>query len=175
MTNIQESELKGSYSEGEATYIYNKVKACGGDFLGFLRTFAHNPDYQVTRNALWGTTKASDEELLQLLPIMDELIDLALDTDNQSIRRNALNIVNRLPMTEEELRTDLLDFCLEHMSLPGEYPSIQALCMKIAHRICSFYPELMEELLRTIKAMDMEYYQPAVKSVARRILHGKMK
>ncbi|MDO5446513.1 MAG: hypothetical protein Q4F34_01895 [Prevotellaceae bacterium] len=174
-TYISESELKGAYSEGEASYIYNRVKSFDGDFLKFAKTFAHNDDYQVARNALWGLTKATDEELAQLQPMRDELIDFALNTDNQSIRRNALNIVNRLAIDEENIRTDLLDFCLEHMVQLDEYPSIQAVCMKIAHRICSFYPELADEMLRTVKAMDMEYYKPAVKSVVRRILSGKVK
>ena len=171
---ISRDMLKGAYSEGDALRIYNKVKATN-DFAGFLHAFMHDDDYQVARNTLWGLTKATDAELAQLQPAMNELIDLAISTDNSSVRRLALTVAYRLEVTEDDLRADFLDFCLEHMADIGELPGIQSVCMKHAHRISSFYPELMGELMRTIEAMDMSYYKPAVKSVRRRILEGKLK
>lgn len=169
---ISREMLKGAYSEGEALEIYNCVKATG-NFIGFAQRFIHDEDYQVARNALWGLTKANDKELEQLQPIMHEFIDLAIATGNSSVRRLALSVAHRLKVTEEDLRTDFLDFCLEHMVDINEFPGIQSICMKHAYRISSFYPELMGELIRTIKEMDMEYYKPAVKSVRRKILEGK--
>jgi len=166
--------LKGAYSEGEALAIYNEVKQ-EDDFLGFAKQFMHYGDYQVARNALWGLTKATNKELSQLQIILDDLIDLAMQTDNSSVRRLSLNLIERLKMEEEDLRTDFLDFCLEHMSSIEEYPGIQSLCMKLAFRICKFYPELMDELKRTIEAMEIDYYKPAVKNIRSRILSGKIK
>jgi hypothetical protein len=166
--------LKGAYSEGEALAIYNEVKQ-EDDFLGFAKQFMHNEDYQVARNALWGLTKATNKELSQLQIILDDLIDLAMQTDNSSVRRLSLNLIERLKMEEEDLRTDFLDFCLEHMSSIEEYPGIQSLCMKLAFRICKFYPELMDELKRTIEAMEIDYYKPAVRNIRSRILSGKIK
>lgn|SRR5574344_557823 len=166
--------LKGAYSEGEALVIYNEVKQ-EDNFLGFAKQFMHNEDYQVARNALWGLTKTTNKELSQLQIILDDLIDLAMQTDNSSVRRLSLNLIERLKMEEEDLRTDFLDFCLEHMSSIEEYPGIQSLCMKLAFRICKFYPELMDELKRTIEAMEIDYYKPAVKNIRSRILSGKIK
>lgn len=171
--NITHEQLKGAYSEGEALAIYNEVKQ-NHDFVGFVKLFMHDDDYQVARNALWALTKATDEELSQLQPILHELIDLALSADNSSVRRLSLNVILRLRMGEEDLRTDFLDFCLEHMVDVNEYPGIQSLCMKLAHRMCMFYPELMEELVRTVEGMEIEYYKPAVKSVRNRLLKGKL-
>lgn len=171
---ITREQLKGSYSEGEAQAIYQEVKAAQ-DFAGFCRAFMHDEDYQVARNALWGLTKATDEELSQLQPMQDVLINLALQTQNSSVRRLSLNLVERLQMKEEDLRTDFLDFCLEHMVDVEEFPGIQSLCMKLAFRMCKFYPELMEELKRTVEGMEIEYYKPAVKCVRTKILNGKMK
>lgn len=62
---ITRKQLKGAYSEGEALAIFNEVKLAN-DFIGFARTFIHDQDYQVARNALWGLTKATDGELSQL-------------------------------------------------------------------------------------------------------------
>lgn len=169
---LTREQLKGSYSEGEALAIYNKVKEAG-EWLSFLKTFLHDEDYQVARNALWGLTKASDRELATLQPMLHELIDKALSEKNPSVRRLSLNIIWRLKMEEEDLRTDFLDFCLEHMQDPDEYPGIQSLCLKLAYRMCLYYPELMDELRRTLEGMEMAYYTPALRSVRNRILQNK--
>lgn len=169
---LTREQLKGSYSEGEALAIYKEVKETG-EWLSFLKTFLHDEDYQVARNALWGLTKATDRELATLQPMLHELIDKALSEKNPSVRRLSLNIIWRLKMEEEDLRTDFLDFCLEHMQDPDEYPGIQSLCLKLAYRMCLYYPELMDELRRTLEAMEMAYYTPALRSVRNRILQNK--
>ena len=182
---ITEERLKQTFSEGGAQEIYQEVKSTD-DFLGFARQYAFSQDYRVARSALWGLTKASKEELAQLQVILNEIIDQAMQTENSSVRRLSLNIIERLrvgerssgmrlEMSEEDLRTDFLDFCFEHMIDVEEYPGIQSVCMKLAFRMCKFYPELMDELKRTLEAMEIDYYKPAVKCVRNRILNGKLK
>jgi len=171
---ITEERLKKTFSEGGAQEIYQEVKS-GGDFLGFTRRYAFSQDYRVARSALWGLTKASKAELSQLQVILNELIDQAIQTENPSVRRLSLNIIERLEMNEEDLRTDFLDFCFDHMIDVEEFPGIQSVCMKLSFRICKFYPELMDELKRTLEAMEIDYYKPAVKGVRNKILNGKLK
>ncbi|MBR3079881.1 MAG: hypothetical protein IKH01_08705, partial [Prevotella sp.] len=95
--------------------------------------------------------------------------------DNSSVRRLSLNVIERLEMSENDLRTDFLDFCFEHMIDVEELPGIQSVCMKLAFRMCKFYPELMDELKRTLEAMEIDYYKPAVKGVRSKILSGRLK
>ena len=162
---ITRERLKGAYSEGEALAIYEEVRA-SGDFAGFCRQYMLDDDYQVARNALWGLTKASKDELAQLQPLLAELIDLAMTSRNSSVQ---------LSITAQDVRADFLDFCLDHMTDVQELPGIQSLCMKIAFKMCTYYPELKGEMMRTVEAMEISYYSPAVKSVRARILNGKMK
>ena len=171
---ITEERLRQTFCEGGAQEIYQEVKA-SGDFLGFARQYAFSQDYRVARSALWELTKASKEELAQLQVILNEVIDQAMQTENSSVRRLSLNIVERLEMKEDDLRTDFLDFCFEHMMDVEELPGIQSVCMKLAFRMCKYYPELMDELKRTLEAMEIDYYKPAVKGVRNRILSGKLK
>ena len=166
--------LKQTFSEGGAQEIYQEVKAAG-DFLGFDRLYIFSTDYRVTRSALWGLTKASKDELSQLQVLYNELIDQAMLTDNSSVRRLTLNIIERLIIDEDNLRTDFLDFCFEHMLSIDEFPGIQSVCMKLAFRMCKFYPELMDELKRTLEAMEIGYFKPAVKGVRSKILNGTLK
>ena len=169
---ITSERLKQTFSEGGALEIYQEVRAAG-DFLGFARRYAFDSDYRVARSALWGLTKASNEELSELQVMFNELIEQAMQTENSSVRRLTLNIIERLEMNEDDLRTDFLDFCFEHMVSIEEFPGIQTLCMKLAYRMCTFYPELMDELKRTIEAMEIDYYKPAIKGLRKRILSGR--
>jgi Zn finger protein HypA/HybF involved in hydrogenase expression len=169
---ITNERLRQTFSEGGAQEIYREVRA-SGDFLGFAQRYVFDSDYCVARNALWGLTKATDKELSELQTILNELINQAMQTDNSSVRRLTLNIIERLKMNEEDLRTDFLDFCFEHMVSIEEFPGIQTLCMKLAYRMCTFYPELMDELKRTLEAMEIDYYKPAVKCLRKRILNGR--
>ena len=169
---ITSERLKQTFSEGGAQEIYQEVKA-HGDFLGFARRYIFDSDYRVARSALWGLTKATNEELSELQVVLNELIDQAMQTENSSVRRLTLNTIERLTLDEDDLRTDFLDFCFEHMVSIEEFPGVQTLCMKLAYRMCSFYPELMDELKRTLEAMEIDYYKPAVKSLRKRILSGK--
>ena len=171
---ITEERLRQTFSEGGAQEIYQEVKA-SDDFLGFARRYAFSEDYLVARSALWGLTKASKEELSQLQVILNDFINQAMLTGNSSVRRLSLNIVERLEMSEDDLRTDFLDFCFEHMIDVEEFPGIQSVCMKLAFRMCKFYPELMDELKRTLEAMEIDYYKPAVKGVRSKILSGKLR
>ena len=171
---ITSERLQQTFSEGGAQEIYQEIKSTG-NFLGFANQYVFDKDYRVARSALWGLTKASKEELSQLQVILNELIDQAMQTENSSVRRLSLNIVERLEMSEDDLRTDFLDFCFEHMMNVEEFPGIQSVCMKLAYRMCKFYPELMDELKRTLEAMEIDYYKPAVKGVRNKILSGKLK
>ena len=169
---ITSERLRQAFSEGGALKIYEEINS-KGDFLGFAQRYAFDTDYRVARSALWGLTKATNEELSELQVILNELIDQAMQTKNSSVRRLTLNIIERLKMEEDDLRTDFLDFCFEHMVSFEELPGIQTLCMKLAYRMCSFFPELMDELKRTVEAMEIDYYKSAIKSLRKRILSGR--
>ena len=169
---ITSERLKQTFSEGGAQEIYQEVKATG-NFLGFARRYIFDSDYRVARSALWGLTKATNEVLSDLQVILNELIDKAMQTENSSVRRLTLNIIERLTLEEDDMRTDFLDFCFEHMVSIEEYPGIQTLCMKLAYRMCTFYPELMDELMRSLEAMEIDYYKPAVKGLCKKILSGR--
>ena len=171
---ITSERLQQTFSEGGAQEIYQEIKSTG-DFLGFARQYVFCSDERVARSALWGLTKASKGELAQLQILLNELVEQAMQTESSSVRRLTLNIIERLTMNEDDLRTDFLDFCLEHMTDMAEFPGIQAVCMKLAFRMCCFYPELKDELKRTVEAMEIDYYKPAVKCVRNRILNGKLK
>ena len=174
MAALTDDRVRAVFGEFDAQAVYREVKQ-SGDFLDFTRQFMHSDDKRVARNAFWILTKADDKELSQLQPILNDLMDLALTTPSSSVRRLSLNIIERLEMKEDDLRTDFLDFCLEHMADADELPGIQSISMKLAYRMCKFYSELLAEFKATLESMEPDYFKPAVNCVRNRILNGKLK
>lgn len=130
----------------------------------------HDDDPHVARDAAWVMTHFTTEQVALLQPRMDEFIDVVLQTDNGALRRLLLNIVERLTTDEENLRSDFLDFCLAHMAAPDEHPGVQTLCMKLAYRQCSFYPELLNEFRLALTLMPPDGYAVSVKGLRRKML-----
>lgn len=168
---IVRERLQGAFRKGDALAIYRAAKAEGG-LLKFARQFLDDGDLQVQRKVLWSLCKADREEISALKAVQDKLIDLAMLTSDASVRRMSLSLVERMRIEADELRTDFLDFCLDRMVRLDEHSSIQALCMKLAFRMCRFYPELAGEFRRIVENMDLEYYSPAVHSVWRKVLRA---
>lgn len=169
-----EEKLKKTRNECHAREIYEQVNAEDA-FLEFASRYVFCHDELVVRNALWVLTKAGKDELSPLHDLLNPLVELAMQTENSSVRRMLLCVVERLNMTEDDLRTDFLDFCFDQMMNLEAPPAIQAVCMKLAYRMCCFYPELTDELTRTLESMETDFYKPAVRCVRNRVLNGTLK
>ena len=115
---ITSERLRQTFSEGGAQEIYHEVRA-EGDFLGFARQYVFDPDYRVARSALWGLTKATDEELSELQVILDELTEQAIRTENSSTRRLTLNIMGESHRRPPVAEISSAAFSCETSDLPG--------------------------------------------------------
>lgn len=137
---------------------YYAGKARYPEFCDKIISLIYDEDPRVARNAAWVMTHFSQRLKKDLRCRQNEFIDLIINTDeNPGLRRLLLNVVEFQGIEEEDLRTDFLDFCLEHMRMPEEPPGIQALCMKLAFVQCKFYPELMHEFKETLLIMQNGY------------------
>lgn len=137
--------------------------------------FLWDEDARVALNAAWVLWHGSKKELRQLQQRQDALITLAMQTADASLRLRLLAILERMDYTRDTLRTDFLDFCLERMTALSESSGTQTLCMKLACRFSSFYPELRDEFLLIVRDMEPGYYKPGLRSIRQRVLNGKYK
>ncbi len=133
-----------------------KEMTCGQLFETLL-----DSDLRAARNAAWALTHKPNGELMQLP--QEQLVDLALATPDTSLRRLVLAIIDRQGIKKDDMRTDLLDFCLLHMTLLDEPSGVQALCLKLAYQMCQYYPELMHEFGETIGMMQPEEYKAGMR------------
>lgn len=120
--------------------------------------------------AAWALTHlpASDNKYIDAHREM--LVDFALATPDTSLRRLSLALLERLEWPVDAIRTDLLDFCLEHMMMPVEPYGIRALCIKLAYLQCHHFPELKEELRQCLLMMEPSELGTGVKHTRGKIL-----
>lgn len=132
-----------------------------------LFQLTQHPNATTSWHAWWVCDTLSRYETSWLAQHQQAIIDYALATTHSGKRRLALSILLRLPLT---LSTDLLNFCLDTMSLPGTTPAVSALCMKLAYKLCVEEPELLNELQEYLTYMDAPFYTPAVIATRKNIL-----
>lgn len=134
-----------------------------------LYALVTHADDRVGYNALWVFTHFSAEEIKWLEPKRNDLVDIALSTSHSGKRRLALNLLERLPISVNDLRGDYLDFCLSRINSTEPY-GIRALCLRQAFAQCRFYPELMAELVAEIELMGYSPLSPGLAAARRSIL-----
>ena len=122
-------------------------------------------------NAAWALTHLPKEDNVHIGEHRDELVVLAISTPEVPLRRLSLVLLERLEWGIEDVRTDLLDFCLEHMLRPDEPYGVKALCMKLAYQQCRHYPELKEELRQGLLLMEPSELGAGVKHTRNKILN----
>lgn len=93
-------------------------------------------------------------------------------TPGLSSRRNKavrLSILYQLPVTGD-FPVTLFDYCINHMLSPGESIAVQALCMKLAYKLCMQEQELLRELKVYLENAEPEYYSVGVRCTRKNIL-----
>ncbi|MCR5821968.1 MAG: hypothetical protein K6F85_03500, partial [Bacteroidales bacterium] len=101
-------------------------------------------------NAAWALTHLPKEDNIYINMYRAELVQLAVTTPEVPLRRLSMVLLERLEWGRDDVRTDLLDFCLDHMMLPDEPYGVKAICMKLAYQQCRHYPELSAELKQSL-------------------------
>lgn len=120
--------------------------------------------------AAWALTHLPKSDIDFIGSHREELTETALKTENVSLRRLTLALLERLEWREEDVRTDLLDFCFEHLMSPKETYGVRALCAKIAYAQCRHYAELREELRQSLLFIDPATIGSGLKHCRNKIL-----
>lgn len=120
--------------------------------------------------AAWALTHMPVADNVHIDAHRDELVRLAISTAEVPLRRLSMALLERLEWGVDDVRTDLLDFCLEHMMLTGEPYGVKALCMKLAYSQCRHYPELCAELKQALLLMEPSELGAGVKHTRGKLL-----
>ena len=129
-----------------------------------------NGEGKEASNAAWALTHLPDSDNKYIDEYRDALVQLALSTPEVPLRRLSMALLERLEWSIDDVRTDLLDFCLERMVQGDEPYGVRSLCMKLAYYQCCHYQELKEELRQTLLLIEPSELGSGVKHTRKKIL-----
>lgn len=121
---------------------------------GLFADLLDSDDRHKAYPAAWALTHLPPEDTMHIKKYRARLADYAMSTTDTSLRRLSMVLLERLEWDIDDVRADLLDFCMEHMMLPAEPYGVKALCIKLAYRQCRHFPELREELRHHLLLME---------------------
>ena len=121
-------------------------------------------------HAAWALTHLPKEDNIYINMYRARLVQLAITTPEVPLRRLSMVLLERLEWGRDDVRTDLLDFCLVHMMLADEPYGVKALCMKLAYQQCRHYPELCAELKQCLLLLEPSELGAGVRHTRGKIL-----
>lgn len=127
-------------------------------------------DKRTSDNAAWVLTHFDRSNNEWIYKKHEELINEAMKTNSQTKCRLILTLLNRQTFVKENIRTDFLDFCLEHITEASESIGIRCLCMKLAYEQCHFFKELSSELKATLEMMEPDFLEAGIRTTRKNIL-----
>ena len=125
---------------------------------------------RVATNALWVFTHFAVVDNEWIYAKHDQLIDRCLNEKDATKLRLMLNLLLRQPFTEEDVRTDFIDFCLMRLADPKSPYAIRAQCIKLAYEQMRYWPELLNELRQTLNMLSCEPLSPGLRSAWRQVM-----
>ena len=127
-------------------------------------------DRRVATNALWVFTHFALADNAWLYAKHDQLIDRCLNEKDATKFRLMLNLLLRQPYTEEDIRTDFIDYCLMRLTDPKSPYAVRAQCIKLAYEQMKYWPELLNELRQTLNMISCEPLSPGISSAWRQMM-----
>lgn len=118
--------------------------------------------------AAWVLTHLPQADNVHIDAHREGLLQVALKTEDTSLRRISLALLERLEWEDADVR--LLDFSLDHMMRPDEPYGVRSLCMKLAYEQCRHYPELKEELRQALLLIEPDELGAGVRHTRNKIL-----
>ena len=135
-----------------------------------LYQLTFDDDRRVATNALWVFTHFAAVDNEWLYAKHDQLIDRCLNEKDATKLRLMLNLLLRQPYTEEDIRTDFIDYCLMQLTDPKSPYAVRAQCIKLAYEQMKYWPELLNELRQTLEMISCEPLSPGLRSAWRQVM-----
>ena len=127
-------------------------------------------DRRVAINALWTFTHFALADNEWLYAKHDQLIDRCLKEKDATKLRLMLSLLLRQPYTEEDIRTDFIDYCLMRLTDPKSPYAVRAQCIKLAYEQMKYWPELLNELRQTLEMISCEPLSPGLRSAWKHVM-----
>ena len=159
----------------------------GTSFDTFQKYFLENPkqiealvdilinenSYPLPEYASWIIVHLSKSQKTELIQFQNKLIDFLFINQNESVRRNVLNIQKHLGITLYK-ESEFIDLLISYIQNYEEKVAVQVYSMQLLVSFVKKYPELKTELLEIIE-LNSEKKTPAYYSAQRHFVKKTIK
>lgn len=159
--------LKSAYSKSDYEFIFNRARTDKQVFDNVWQMAYERPDNESWR-LLWILDHATEKDNRFIFPILDQLYQRLLKTNNESFIRQGMKLVLRCPV-KEEYAGELLERCIVWMNDPKNKISSQAMGLEFFYRVCQIYPEMTPELLAYIDNIQEWAGSPGYKHYLKKV------
>lgn len=127
-------------------------------------------------HSAWALTHLPKTDNPHIAAHRERLTNLAISTPDTSLRRITLSLLERIDWTVSDIDNtpdyyvSLLNFCMEHMMMPYEPYGVRSLCMKLSYTLSLPYPELLDELRRSLLLIEPSELGTGVRHTRNKIL-----
>ena len=133
-------------------------------------------DHREAAHAAWALTHLPKTDNVYIAAHREELVGIATTTPDIPLRRITLSLLERIDWTMPDpddvprYYVELLDFSMEHLMMPEEPYGVRSLCIKLAYTLSLPYPELLEELKRSLLMIEPSDLGTGVRHTRNKIL-----
>lgn len=128
--------------------------------------------YPIPEYASWILTHLSKSDVSKVQTFYKTIIDQLFVIENQSVRRNLINVIDHLTLTDYK-ESELIDLLISFIQDFENKVAVQVYSMQVLTKFIKKYPELKTEIEEVIH-LNSENKSPAY-SAAMRKFHRKMK
>ncbi len=164
---IWEKELEGIRSGGQSIFFARRLERHPEDIPLVIQAMK-NAKATIAWRAGWVLDNFERKNNRALLPYLNQLSEILLQTPHHGVQRHITRILCNAPATELE-DGRLVDACFNWLLNPQTPVAVKANAMEIISKLCSTYPELGQEL-KTVIFEGYETGTAAFKSRGRKIL-----
>lgn len=143
--------LNSLYSKADYDVMFKKAAQDQSLFTAIWEIAKEKPENESWR-IVWILDHATEKKNGFIFPILDELHERVLKSNNESFIRLCMKLILRCPVNED-YAGELLERCVEWMNNPKAKVSSQGLGLEYFYRVCQLYPEMTPELLAHIDNM----------------------
>lgn len=162
-----ENLLSSLYSKADYEVMFKRAAEERELFLLLWEIIKSKPESESWR-MMWILDHGSEKNNRFILPILNEIYDRLLKSNNESFIRHAMKLILRCPINED-YAGELLDRCIGWMNDPKAKVSSQGLGLEFFYRVCQLYPEMKPELLAHIDEIEERSPSAGMKVMLREI------
>ncbi len=168
MTKEEIEQIMDSvYSSADYKLLFKRASESPDVFFIIWEMIKERPTKKSWR-LLWILDHATEKSNRNILPILDGLHQMVLNTDNESFIRIGMKLILRCPVNED-YAGELLERSVEWMYNQKSNMSTQVMGLEYFYRVCQIYPEMKPELMAHVDEMAQHTTSAGVKSRLRQI------